>query len=57
MNWLDFTLGLLLGLFAAPTAWFFSVLTLEFRRASAARSEERERARFSEAMSRKWETR
>lgn len=57
MNWLDFTLGLVLGLLVPPTAWFFTVMVIEFRRAAAARAEERERARFSEAMSRKWETR
>ena len=57
MNWLDFTLGLVLGLLVPPTAWFFTVMVIEFRRAAAARAEERDRARFSEAMSRKWETR
>lgn len=57
MNWLDFTLGLLLGLFIPPSAWFITVMAMEFRRASAARAEERERAKFSAAMQRKWETR
>ena len=57
MNWLDFTLGLLLGLFIPPSVWFCTVMAIEFRRAAAARAEERERAKFSEAMSRKWETR
>ena len=57
MNWLDFTLGLLLGLFIPPSAWFITVMAIEFRRASTARAEERERAKVSAAMQRQWETR
>ena len=57
MNWLDFTLGLLLGLFIPPAVWFIAVMAIELRRASTARAEERERAKFSAAMQRKWETR
>ena len=57
MNWLDFTLGLLLGLFIPPSAWFLTVMSIEFRRAYAARAEERERAKFTAAMQRNWETR
>lgn len=57
MNWLDFTLGLLLGVFIPPSAWFFTVLVLEYRKAMAARAEERQRARFDEAMRKQWETR
>ena len=57
MNWLDFTLGLLLGLFIPPSVWFCTVMAVEFRRASAVRREEQQRARFADAMQRKWETR
>lgn len=57
MNWLDFTLGLILGVFIPPSVWFLTAMTVEFRRASAMRSEERERARFTDAMQKKWETR
>ena len=57
MNWLDFTLGLLLGVFIPPSAWFLTVMSIEFRRAYAARAEERERAKFTAAMQRNWETR
>lgn len=57
MNWLDFTLGLMLGVFLPPAVWFFTVAAIEYRRASVSRAEERERARFTQAMQRNWETR
>jgi len=57
MNWLDFTVGLVIGVCIPPTSWFFTVMALEFRRQSRARAEEQQRARFADAMQRKWETR
>lgn len=57
MNWLDFTLGLVLGIFLPPAAWFSLAFITEWRKASAARAEERRFARFEDALTRDWESR
>lgn len=57
MNWLDFILGLALGVLLPPGCWFVTVMVIEFRKASAARAESRKFARFEQALTRDWETR